>query len=620
MKKILSVLSLVFIFLYFNAIAQKTEELFITKEFRAALEKQSRSMIGEPGANYWQNRVNYKISAVFYPDKRMIDGKENIEYFNNSPDTLKYLSFDLIQNLYKKGVARDRELGTVDLTDGLKIKSFVIDGKDYTAGKYIRNQSTKMFVSLQDVFFPNSRHTIIVKWEVTLPGTRTVRMGTYHKTNFMLAYWFPKVAVYDDVMGHADIPHTGNAEFYSEFGDYEVEIRAPAGYSLWATAPQTNIDEVYRKEYVERIAKAGKTDNTIHIIGKPDRAAKQILIKKDSLVWKFKSVNTPDFAFAASKTHLWDATSVISGERRVLINVVYAPDAPNFDTVADAARKIIAFYTKESPAIPYPYPQLTVFNGRGGMEYPGMVNDGASDSYNSTMYLTAHETGHSYYPFHNGYNEQSYAWMDEGMITYLPRKVVAKYNTDTTFDALAQMVRNYNQRAGSTEEIPLMIPSYNTGYAYRYHAYVRPSVAYYLLNDYLGEDTFNLALQMMNKRWAGKHPHPFDFFNTFNAAAGEDLGWFWKPWFFDLGYADLTINREAAQFLTVENKGGFPVPVNLKLYFDDGTTEELHFPMSVWKEGKHKLSIQLKDREIIKAELDTKHTPDAYPEDNIWEN
>jgi hypothetical protein len=572
-------------------------------------------MDGVPGPNYWQNRADYKIDAVFHPDTRIIVGREVITYYNNSPDSMRRMFFQLYQDLYKKGVARDWDLGPVDLHEGVKLKSVEIDGIKYTRWK--RN-STILQIRLKKKFAPGSKHEIKISWELIIPGTRTVRMGTYNKTNFMVAYWFPKVVVYDDVAGYNDIPYTGSCEFYNEFGNYDVSIKVPAEYSLWATAPTTNLEELYKKNYLKRLDRARKTDEVIHIITKEDRAAGNILKKADSLVWKFHSEQTPDFAFAASKTYLWDATSVESGGRRVLINAVYKPGSLDFDTVADAAHKAIDYYTNISPKIPYPYPQLTAFNGRGGMEYPGMVNDGDSHAYNATLYLTAHEIGHSYFPFNAGLNEQLYAWMDEGMITYLPRKFVEKYNVDTAYDPISYMLSAYSRQAGSMKEIPLMVPSINAGYAYRYQAYARPSAAFYLLDDYLGTDTFNLALQEFMKRWEHKHPTPFDFFNTFNAVAGEDLGWFWKPWFFELGYADLALQAENDRVFTVKNKGGFPVPIRLTIYFKDGKTETMNLPMSIWRNGNRVFTVSFDKKTFKKLVLDTKRVPDVYPEDNVW--
>ncbi len=615
-----SLLLFIMIMLWAFTNAQTIQDLFINKAFKNALKKQTRSVTGAPGVNYWQNRVDYNIKCSFNVEERMISGTELIHYENNSPDTLKQLYFDLIQDLFKKGSARDWDLGAVDIHDGVKIKSLRIDGEEYEIATLYRNAS-KMVVRLKKHFNPKSQHKIEVQWEVILPGTRTVRMGTYNKTNFMVGYWFPKLAVYDDMWGWAREPHTGNCEYYNEFGDYEVEIMAPKGYMLWATGLLQNEESIFQKEILKRIEKSTQSDEVIAITTVDDIAKGKVLLEGDSLLWKFKAVAVPDFAFAMSKSYIWDATSVESGNRRVRINAVYKSTSKDFHTVADVAHKSIDFFTNESPKISFPYPQMTIFNGAGGMEYPGMVNDGDSHNYTGTLFVTSHEIGHSYFPFNTGLNEQIYAWMDEGLITYFPRKVIAKYTDDSTYVVFADIIKSYNKYAGSIWEMPLMIPSTNTGFAYRYQAYSRSSVAFYTLSEYLGADTFDLALQEFSRRWEQKHPTPYDFFNTFNEVAGEDLAWFWKPWFFDLAYADLALEVANDHLFTIVNKGGFPVPIYLTIYLKNGKTETMDFPASIWKNGKKRFSVDFTDKNYTfkKLVLDTKLTPDAFTEDNAWE-
>ena len=609
-----------FLLVEYSTNAQTTNSLFMNKAYKKALKSQTRSATGKPGAKYWQNRSDYKIQVSFDVERRVITGTETIDYFNNSPDTLKQLYFDLIQDLFKKGTARDWDIGQTDLHEGVDIKALKIDGVDIEIPT-LRHNASKMIVRLNKQFAPNSNHKVEVEWEVIIPGTRTIRMGTYNKTNFMVAYWYPKIAVYDDLWGWARQPHTGNCEYYNEFGDYEVEVKAPKGYMLWSTGVLQNEKTIYKKDIINRIAQARESDKVIHITTAKDIEFANVLVEGDSLIWKFKAQSVPDFAFAMSKSYIWDATSAESGDRRVLINSVYKTTSNDFETVADVAQKSIKFYTNECPKIVFPYPQITIFNGAGGMEFPGMVNDGDSRDYTGTLFVTSHEIGHSYFPFNTGLNEQLYAWMDEGLITFFPRKIVGKYTDDSNYVAFQDIIKSYNKYAGSIWEMPLMIPSTNTGFSYRYQAYSRSSVAFYTLSEYLGADTFDLALQEFSRRWQQKHPTPYDFFNTFNEVAGEDLAWFWKPWFFELGYADLAIEVSNDHMFTIVNKGGFPVPIHLTINLKNGKTETLDIPASVWKKGTKTFVVDFTDKEFTfkKLILDTKLTPDAFVEDNVWE-
>ena len=621
-KKI--ILSTFVTFFAFNLFAQlKTGDLFMQKEIRRAYKKGTRSFDGKPGKNYFVNSTDYKIKAKFNPETRLLSGNEIISYTNNSSDTLQKMYFNLYQDLYKKGNARDWDIGTADLTDGVQIKKIRFNGKNINLkSDSLTNRQSILSITLPENILPHSSAKIEIKWELTFPGTVPIRMGTYEKDNFFIAYWYPKVAVYDDIVGWNTNGHTGMQEFYNDFGDFDVEITVPGDYQLWATGILQNINDLYTEKYIKRFEKSKNTDAVVHIITEEDRKAGNIMKKADFHTWKFKSEQTPDFAFAMSRSYYWDATSIKSGNRSVSINAVYKPTSEYFKKVADIAHKTLEFYTEEIPGVPYPYAQITDFNGGGGMEFPGMTNCGEAKNRTSTIYLTAHEIGHSYFPFYTGLNEQKYAWADEGLITFFPQFIVEKYTDDPNYVLFKRNISAYNRSAGTYIDLPMMINSNNVGRnAYRFHAYNRPSTAFYLLYNYLGKEKFAQALNLFVKRWNGKHPMPFDFFFTFNKAAGEDLAWFWKPWFFELGYADLSTYKTDTSAkdvvtVTIKNKTGFPVPVHLIAEYSDGKTKHIDKKMNVWKNsGTIKLSVS--SIGLKKLILDTETTPDAFPEDNV---
>ena len=611
--------TLVLILFIFRGYSQSTAELFMTKELKKSYQNKTRDMSGKPGINYWQNRADYSIKAEIIPEERAIKGKEIISYFNKSNDSLKVLFINLYQDIYKKGTARDWDIGPEDITDGVNISSLKINNISIDLGSTaVFHNASIMGVNLKNKINPKSTNTIEIQWSFKLPALRNIRMGTYNKTNFMVAYWYPKVAVYDDIYSWNTIPYVGNCEFYNNFGSFDVEITAPENFILWSSGLLQNTDELFTKNIQKRIEKAQSSDEIIHVINADDRKENNFMNKNTSHIWKFKAENLTDFAFAASDTYLWDATSIAVGNKRIWINTVYKSTSPDFPKVAKIAQNTIDVFSNKTPAIAYPFPQITIFNGSGGMEFPGMVNDGDSKELTGTLYVTSHEIGHSYFPFYTGLNEQKYAWMDEGLITYIPQKFVAKYTDDTNFILFSNIIKSYNNLAGSSSEIPLMISSTNAGQAYRFHAYNRSSVAFYMLDQYLGNDKFNNCLQAFSLRWNGKHPTPFDFFFTFNEIAGEDLAWFWKPWFFDLGYADLAIEVQNSKLFSVRNKGGFPVPIHFTVEFKDGSVENFNEKASIWKDGNTTYKMQFDKKEIRSVKLDTKLTPDAFPGDNFY--
>ena len=621
-KKI--IISVSVIFLTVNSFSQlKTADLFMQKEIRQAYKKGTRSLSGEPGKAYFVNKTDYKIVAKFNPETRLLSGNEIITYTNNSNDTLKEMYFNLYQDIFKKGNSRDWDIGAIDITDGVQIKKFIFNGKSINVNSdNVSDRQSILRIKLPENIYPKTSAKVEIEWEFILPGTVPIRMGTYEKDNFMIAYWYPKVTVYDDIVGWNTHGHSGNQEFYNDFGDFDISITVPGDYQLWATGVLQNISDLYTDKYIKRFKKSLKTDDIIHIITAEDRKKGNIMKKSEFHTWKFKSEQTPDFAFGMSKTYYWDATSIQSGDRRVSVNAVYKPTSEYFKKVADIASKVLKFYTEEIPGVPYPYPQITDFNGGGGMEFPGMTNCGEARSLSSTIYLTAHEIGHSYFPFYTGLNEQKYAWMDEGLITFFPQLIVEKYTDDPGYVLFKRNIAAYNKSAGNYNDVPMMINTNNVGrYAYRFHSYNRPSAAFYLLYNYLGKEKFAKSLNLFTKRWNGKHPMPFDFFFTFNEVAGEDLAWFWKPWFFDLGYADLSIDKidNSAKDkidVIIKNKTGFPVPVHLKAEYKNGKTKQFNLKMNTWDNG-NKIKISIPSRGIVKVYLDTETTPDAYPEDNV---
>jgi hypothetical protein len=228
--------------------------------------------------------------------------------------------------------------------------------------------------------------------------------------------------------------------------------------------------------------------------------------------------------------------------------------------------------------------------------------------------------GHSYFPFYTGLNEQKYAWMDEGLITFFPQLFVEKFTNDTNYVFFKNTLEGYNKSANSFIDVPLMIPSDNISkYAYRFQSYTRSSVAFYELYKLLGKEKFVAGLQLFAQRWNGKHPIPYDFFYTFNEIAGEDLAWFWKPWFFLMGAADLSLGKletiDNETFINIENYSGFPVSIKLTVKYTNNDEKKYNYSSSVWKTAKT-FKIKLLNDKIKEIRLDSETTPDAFSENN----
>ncbi len=608
--------------LVFNHV--QSQELYIPYNILQSYESGSRSKDGRPGPDYFQNKSSYHIKAEFDPDSKVLKGKEWITYYNNSGEVLTRIVFKLYQDYYKKGGIRDKAVDPEDLHEGTKIKYLSVNDKVYEVSdpsKVIRS-GTNMVVMLEEYMLPNSALNVIVEWEFSFPFKTIERFGTYNKSSFFVAYWYPQVAVFDDIDGWDLIEYNGTQEFYNDFNDYHCEISVPSDYMVWATGSWLNPDDILRETYLQRYNKAKSSDEVVHIITPKD--FKDHSVNKRKSVFKFLARNVTDFAFALSKKYLWDARSVQCSEsqERIFIHAAYSKKAVEFHNVPDIAAKCICMLADEIMGIPFPFNHLVAFHGTDGMEFPMMINDGDYADYKGTVDVTAHETGHMYIPFLVGTNEKKYAWMDEGLITFLPKEIeMALLNDPFPYHTDLAIFRAF---AGDEQEISLMIPSNQLrGITYQVHAYYRSSVAFYYLRDYLGDDDFKKALKEFIVRWKGKHPTPYDLFYTFNDVTSQDLNWFWDAWFFKQGWIDLAITDVKVQnesyLITIENKGGIPVPVDLNFIYADGETGVVRMNADCWKQNLKSYTYNLKSaKEIKQVYIDEEHLPDKNPEDNYF--
>ena len=626
MKTILRV-SVLLLFIYEISFSQ-SNSLFLPINFQQAYKKATRSYGGKPGANYWQNKSEYKIKAELEPAERKLTGEETVEYYNNSPDTLKQIILRLYPDLYRKGNLRDFEINPDVITNGMEIKTLNVGGEDVDVnlddGK-IRREITNLFVPLKKPLAPKSKIELKVNWDFTIPNKSQIRMGAYDSTSFFVAYWYPQVAVYDDIDGWDELNYTGRTEMYNDFNNYKVEITVPKGFLLWSTGVLQNPEEVYSKNIFDKREKALQSDAIVNIVDKKDYASGPVTADKEKLTYKINAEYVSDFAFATSDHYLWDASSLVVDKetgRRTFISAAYNKNTDDFSTVAEVARKSIESFSTHLPGVPYPYPAMTVFNGQGGMEFPMMCNNSAVKELWGTVHLTSHEICHTYFPFYMGINERKYAWMDEGWATMLP----FDFQTENApgYDPRTRNAQGYSEFAGRDADIPLMVLSYDLRDAsYRTASYRRPGAAYQFLRQFLGDEVFTKALHEYMKRWNGKHPTPYDFFFTFDNVTGEDLSWYWKPWFFEMKYPDLAIvnikQENGKAECTIDNIGGMPVPVILKAYFDDGTNETVYNQSAkIWKDGSKELKADFTtNKKVTKIELGTTQIPDVDNSNNL---
>lgn len=616
---------IMFLLLFCSTNLFSQNSIYIAREYQLAYQKNTRNLNGTPGKEYWQNKSVYDIKAKVDVNSKIIIGEENITYFNNSPDSLSELVIKLLMDIYKKSSPRDFPIDTVDLTDGVLIKKLLINEKEINLdeNKNAMRFATNLIIKLEQNIPPKSKTELRIEWEAKIPTKSLIRMGAYDSTSIFMAYWYPQIAVYDDIHGWDKLFYTGQTETYNDFNDYNIEITVPNTFGVWGTGIWQNPDEILNEKYLELYNQALNSDSVVNIIKEDDLTQNNIFNKaKSELTYKFKSNNVMDCAYGMSDHFLWDAVNLNLPSKKILVQAVYKKESPDFRNVAKIAKQVLDFLSNDLPGVPYPYPVMTVFNSRieggGGMEFPMIVNDGSASSFAGTAGLTAHEIAHTYFPFLTGINERRYAWMDEGWATFLPYEFQEKVGginpRPRTVSSLVDTSIEY--------DLPLMIPSsIISGVAYRNNSYSKPATVYYILRDYLGDDLFKKSLKEYINRWAGKHPIPYDFFFTFNDMAKEDLSWLWKPWFFKIGTADLSIKdykiNDNKIIIKVEKVGALPIPVDLKIKLQNGDSIQHYEKASIWKDGNNIKEFEIKvNGKIDSIELGNENLPDADKKNN----
>jgi hypothetical protein len=614
-----------------NSFAQNAN-IYIPRDVVKAYDNGTRSYDGKPGPKYWINHTDYKIQAEVLPKERLVKGTEQVTFYNESPDTLKQMVFRLYQDILKKGNARDYATSPEDLTDGVKIDTMIIDGKGISINDrsvVFRYGTNLMIRSLQKPLAPKSSVNITVKWSVIIPKESRLRMGAYNDSTLYVAYWYPQVAVYDDIDGWDKLNYEGTVEFYNDINNFELEITAPKNYLVWGSGVYENLQDVVKPAIYFRYKEAQDSDGLVRIVGEKD-LTEGTTIGGDKVTWKLKADNVSDVSFALSSGYIWDGISaVVDNEtgRRVLTDAVYPPQQKAFEKVAIYAKETVEDLSKKLPGIPFPYPKVTVFSGEqaygGGMEMPMMCNNGIYPTKEGQAGVTMHEIAHTYFPFYMGINERKYAWMDEGWATFFTSAQLSDLEPDA--DEYTQNIKTVSTAMGTEYDTPSITPSVKTrGPMYGFTEYPKASVSYAMLKDALGDELFKKCLDEYIHRWNGKHPLPWDFFFTFNDVAKQDLSWFWNPWYFDHGYPDLAVKdvkiKSGNAVVTVEKVGNVPVCIDLIVTYTDGTTENVHKSVSAWKSGNKETKVDFKTtKEIKKVEINEKLVPDANEKNNVFE-
>jgi hypothetical protein len=588
------------------AAAQTTPTLYQPRDIKRAFDRGTRAADGRPGPKYWQNRARYDITVQAAPPSRDIRGRETITYFNNSPDTLKQLVLRIILNAHKPEAAREGDVSPDYLTSGVVIDSFRVGGE---LRQLPTNLGTAPAVRLPKALAPHDSVKLAVAWHFPL-SVQSGREGMIDKTTYFLAYFYPRVAVYDDYNGWDRLPFLDSKEFYNDFNDYTLRVKAPANYIVWATGTLQNPKQVLQPAAAKRLEKSMTSEEVIHVATAADLAKKSITAQQPLNTWVWKATDISDMTVGLSDHYVWDAASVIvdpATKRRASVQAAFADATKDFHSSVKFGQNALGWFSRNWPGVPYPYPKMTAFQGFADMEYPMMVNDSPADDMQFAQLVQDHEIAHTYFPFYMGINESRYAFMDEGWATTFELLIGRAENGNAAADDFYRKFRvnSWINNPSTAQDLPVITPSSELKAGYGNNSYGKASLSYLALKDMLGDELFKKCLHTYMDRWHSKHPIPWDYFNTMSNASGQDLTWFFQNWFFSNNYIDLALTKadKTAQGTTIsiKNIGGFAVPVDLKVDYADGSTETLHRTPELWRANQQQASITVPAGKAVRA-------------------
>lgn len=618
------VLSVLFVTAFCSSYAQS---LYIPRDIQQAYKNGTRSMDGRPGSKYWQNKARYNIVVTATPPSRTIQGTEEIVYFNNSPETIQFLLFRLLLNIHKPGALRRGNKSEDYLTSGVHIDHFTVNGQPqtwpYPKGFVLHG------IQLPKPVMPGDSVKLTLNWhyDVSVSGNRE---GMIDSTTFFLAYFYPRIAVKDDVFGWDGTNFDDQHEFYSDFNDYTVTVKVPANYLVWGTGTLQRPDTLLQPVIAKRLSESQTSDVVIPVVTRADLNAKRVTVQNAMNAWQFKATNIADMAFGLSDHYVWDAGSTVVDDatgRRASVQAAYNDTARDYPYMVRYAQHALHWFSRNWPGIPYPYEKMTVFQGHAEMEYPMMANNETYDTDTTGAKGTAqHEIAHTYMPFYMGINETRFGFMDEGWATAF-EYLIGRHEDVATADSLFKVYRviPFVKNSSGEFEIPVITPgTAMTGVGLTANQYSKASLAYLAAKDLLGDALFKKCLQEYMNRWHGKHPIPWDFFNTFNNVAGRNLNWFWHNWFFTFNHLDAGIQNvtktSTGYTVFIRNVGGFAIPFDLQVTYKDGSKATFHQTPGIWRADQKLARVTIKtSKDIASLLLDGNIFMDSNEADNQWQ-
>jgi len=591
----------------------------------------ARTAVGTPGRGYWQQRADYTLQATLDTATNMLRGTGKIYYVNRSPETLDYVWVQLDQNLFAPGsVSNTLNLPPLRFAGGVV---FDFSGKGFVGGITIdkfavagRALTTKVFgtmmrVELPRPLAPNLSVTFDVAWHFPIPPYGGGRMGRVGSRFYEMGQWYPRMAVYDDVHGWNTMPFLGAGEFYLEYGDFDVSLTLPAGFTVTATGMLANPSIVRSAQEGSRIARAfAAPGQVVQVITRPEAAANATRRVAGTKTWRFTSSGVRDFAWAAGSGLRWDA-SVFNG---ILVQTFYHPDATPWEESNTMLRFAVRHFSGALGE--YPWPQISAIEGLvEGMEYPMVIFCPSLQKREDQYWVLMHELGHQWFPMQVGSDERRYPWMDEGFNTFADYDAAEDFFKGTAYGDTVrrELLGAYEATALPGTEQPLISKPDEVRELY-WTAYQKPALMLTILRDaVLGREEFDRAFKEYVQRWRFKHPQPADFFRLMSNQTGRDLDWFWREWIYTTARLDQAIDSVRAgsdtTFLYLSNRGQMVLPVTLDLRYADGSSESRVLPVEMWHLGSRFTYRLAGQKRLSGATIDPRVVyPDIARDNNSW--
>lgn len=549
---------------------------------------------GAPGVDYYQQKVDYLMDIELDDAASKLYGEETITYTNNSPDQLPYLWLQLDQNIRKSDAPNLEKNGTgnsVTVRPSSFVSDFINDPFDGgfniewvtdetgKALKYTINQ-TMMRVDLPEAIAPGQTYAFKIKWWYNINDhvEKRGRSGFefFPKDGnkaYVIAQFFPRLCVYNDVEGWQNYQFWGNGEFALEFGDYQVNITVPSDHILEATGSLQNPKDVLtRQEYKRFQESATSFDKPVIIVSQEEATAKESGFSTKKSTWKFKAINVRDFGFATSRKFIWERQAVQVGSKKVMAVSLYPKEGnPLWEEYSTkAVLQTLKSYSKYT--FDYPYPKAVSVHAKNqGMEYPMICwNYGRPDedgTYSDRtkfgmISVIIHEVGHNYFPMIVNSDERQWGWMDEGLDTFM--QYLAEQEFGERYPESIGALEKYPSRRGDPQKIvpymagdqdfisPIMSNPENV-FQLGPNAYAKPATALNILREtVMGREVFDHAFKTYSQRWMFKHPTPEDFFRTMEDASAVDLDWFWRGWFYSTDVVDIGVKNVKKYYFSDE--------------------------------------------------------------------